>query len=350
MKNRIQLDADCSPEQLQAYAAEPSVKILQFDGRVDADALNVLAQALNDHVFPSRPDIQLRAYGFSRMPLDLGFLQHLPRLEKLSVDCCDAVVAEEAIAALPRLRELHFDVYDAAGFGFLERLPLSLDALHLGKTRKRGPDLAMLRRHPALRRLGLTGQARGIEHVATLSRLRSLHLSGMPLASLPFVRALSALEHLSLGFGAAEDLSDLSELPALRTLSLLRVKGLTDMGCIATLPQLQSLHVHDQPHVADLPVFDTPTTEISVVLGNVGLTSLDWVGRSTAIRHLAMFQMKHLSPEQVATLLQSPHSLTRLEVGLVRVADARRARESVAASGLAGPAGWWHARAWDAEG
>ncbi|SEL14186.1 hypothetical protein [Paenibacillus sp. OK003] len=77
-----------------------------------------------------------------------------------------------------------------------------------------------------------------LETIRTLSSLRSLYVSGMPLKELGYLKDLTGLRELHLSFGGAENLDSLAGMESLQLLKLLRVKGLSDLS---VLPELKNL-------------------------------------------------------------------------------------------------------------
>ena len=80
----------------------PALEVIQFhDVKPDMQTL----YNLNEFVFKSRKDITLRVYGYSGSWQDIGFLQHLPELERFDWDS-DEFFSVESLYKLKKLVHL----------------------------------------------------------------------------------------------------------------------------------------------------------------------------------------------------------------------------------------------------
>jgi hypothetical protein len=115
---RVALGADVTDRDIDQLAAAPTLKVVQFAKPPPPSVWD----RLNERLFRSRPDVQLRVYGFYGEPAcDLSFCTRMTNVENFSADCLMTAIHVEKIAAMCRLRSLSIGIFDLPSFEFLER-------------------------------------------------------------------------------------------------------------------------------------------------------------------------------------------------------------------------------------
>lgn len=340
MKKRINIDPDWTVDDIRQLAADPELGILQYgEYHIPPKAL---LQLLDQWLFRVRHDVVCRIYGFHFTAADLSVLHLLGNVRRLSVDCCTKAEHLDAIAALPALTELTLDIHEAENLAVLQQVPETLKSLQIGKTKSRKHSLSILERFGQLESLSINGQSNQLAAIATLASLRSLSVSGIPLQELNWITRLPGLQSLSLGFGGAEHLDYLSGMASLQQLDLLRVKGLADLSVLIGLPALHTLKVSDQPHLTALPDLSAARTLQRIIMDNVGLRSVSALHHAPGLQELALFQTKHLTPDDITALIQQARHLQKVCIGLQSKTQQKQLQPYLEQAGLWRNDGWWH--------
>ncbi|MBX3472637.1 MAG: hypothetical protein KF878_37775 [Planctomycetes bacterium] len=242
---------------LAELAVAPRLRALDLSGcAVDAWGLRPLVRGL---VAESLRELRLGCYTVNDEVV--GLIADLRELEALRLGGArlgDGAVA--AAAALPRLRRLELDAYDATGLGLARLGSATLERLHLATPGAELEALAgVISRCPSLRRLGLAcrpvddGVIAALTGCAALEELELGRIGGSDLrllAPLPRLRRLTLsgwatardLEALRFGFGALCELSldvtctPSNALEALTALPRLEVLRLLDRELGDTCP------------------------------------------------------------------------------------------------------------------
>ncbi|MFC9711691.1 hypothetical protein ACFTRD_26455 [Paenibacillus sp. NPDC056933] len=339
MKQRIELNPGWTREEVTALTAHPELKIVQYSEHNIPDVN--LMQILNEELFVNRPDVSFRIYGFYSQSGDLSVLKHMNHLEKLLIDCNRRVHGIEAVGALPGLKEFAFDVFEVESLDVLSLVPTTLQQLRIGKTKTKKTDLSVLNRFTELKTLSVNGHTTNIETIGTLSSLRSLYISGMPLKELGYLKKLADLHELHLSFGGAENLDSLAGMESLQLLKLLRVKGLSDLSVLPELKRLRLLAIEDQPHLTSLPSLENLTELQRIYLNNVNVENIAWAETSESLKELALLQMKHITVKTIESLIHHKR-LKRMIVHLKSAKQQKVVKQAIMAAGMWDESGWWY--------
>lgn len=212
-----------------------------------------LLQELNEICRRSSKNLEIRFYGHYGSNFDALVLNHLPDVKNLSLDCLNAISNQNAISSLEHLFAFSFGVYDFEDPQFLTTLELRrLTSLSLGENRKRNLDLRALSTCFALERLYVEGHSAGIEATASLTNLVDVTLRSFPKSqNIAFLSEVSNLRELSLVLGGRENIAEFSS-ETLRTLQILRVRGLDSIDNLKRFPNLRNLRVEDQIKLENL--------------------------------------------------------------------------------------------------
>ncbi len=186
--------------------------------------------------------------------IDLSPLRAFVNLERLWVRAAGPVTHLDALAALPKLREVQLDgpIQDVAGLSgsrSLARLTVSSSSFE-----RPGP----LRDVPALRELDLRSSynLRAIDFLADLDGLEQLTISlhahsGGDLAPMRGLRSLKVLT-IENGNSAVASVEPLAALTALESLRIDRCGSITTLAPLRALPKLRTLAVDSLGKLATL--------------------------------------------------------------------------------------------------
>jgi hypothetical protein len=189
------------PELARILADGASTLILQFSQQSAYDA-SILDQAnAACRTFGSK--VNVRFWGHYGSQFDCAYLQHLPDVRSLDLDCLDGIANTNEIAHLRLLEEFSYGVFDSDLPDLLRTQSLAgLRKLTLAPSRKNNIDLSPLADYENLEDLSLCAQARGIESIAHLHTVKRLFLSGMGKRQpLSFVGTMNGLLSLTIMLG-----------------------------------------------------------------------------------------------------------------------------------------------------
>jgi hypothetical protein len=179
-----------------------------------------------------------------------------------------------------------------------------LKSLSLHRTKSKKPSLASLARFTQLRELRLEGQAKDIEVVSGLQKLRKLTLRSVTTADLSYLRSLPKLWFLDLELGGLGSLSAIAGMESIEYLEVWQVKGLTEVDAVGALPRLQYLFLQSLARVKKLPSFARSRALRRVHLQNMrGLADVSSLATAPALAELVVYDGRHQAPEDFEPVL-----------------------------------------------
>ena len=262
MVDRITDPKRVSGEQIKEILARRIQPTIQFSkpgtSRFVLKAVNKLCALFGDK-------LQVRFYAHYGDRFDASILRHLPDVRWLSVDCLMHIDNEDEILALPKLSRLGFGVHHFDRPSFLSGLDLSrLTYLVLSENRKKNFDLSPLSDCSKLEELFLNGHTKNISAISTLPSLRTLSLGSIAKRQdLEFVNGIPQLEALTIVLGGRENIDELAH-SELRELEVIRVRALSTLGDLLRFPALTRLQVEDQLQLHSVSVAGTNLREVSL--------------------------------------------------------------------------------------
>lgn len=231
--------------------------------------------------------LEVRFYGHYGDRFDAGILTHIPAVAWLSIDSLTEITNAGQIAKLAALKHLSFGVYLFDEPNFLEELDVGrFTQLSLGGTAKQNVNLAPLRRATALKALTLGGFTKNIEVVGSLPKLTQLRLTGISKSqSLRFVGEIPNLRSLYLLLGGRQSIDEIAH-HGLEELSIVRVRGLEELGVVGRFPGLRTLVVEDQLQVRSVDVAGLSLRKLVLV----NCKNLAEIQGLEQLRHLVEFR------------------------------------------------------------
>jgi len=301
-----------SAKKVEALARERQLKFLHTSKPVKAETWDLL----NEKLFAARPDVTLQISGTSSATCDLSFLRQLPNLRSFSVNYHSKVRGIEEVACLRNLESLAVWVYSLESFDFLDAVPhRKLRSLRLGATKSRKPKLSSLLKFDRLCDLVLDGQQNDIEVISQLPQLEELVLRSVTVGGLEFLKKLKHLWLLRVVLGGISNLAALKGMNSIKSLELLRVRGVKDIAVISTLIGLQYMGLQDLPRVLAIPDLSQLRSLRRVLLENMkGLKNVSSLAKAPALEEFIYNKARGKEPDHFADLLKSK-SLKKIWVG-----------------------------------
>jgi hypothetical protein len=256
-------------------ALAPDCRTVQFSTPQSEETLRRMARLMRD-----RPDVELYVFGGVK---DLEFLKYFETLRRLHL----AV----------------WDIDDVSGFAYLGT---DFESLTFSTTHKRF-SLRFLETLPGLRSLFIQGHTKDLDVVGGLTGLRSIGLSGIPLADLSLLVPLQELTNVFVGFSKTRDLWALRDLPQLKELRILRITELAAVDIVRELVGLVSVELNWLRNVERLPNLSRLASLQSVTLDTMkGLREIAGVAAAPALQRLAVAACPSLTAESFRCLLGHP--------------------------------------------
>jgi len=216
---------------------------------------------LADRILEKRPDICFRIYGlYNEEKLDLSILKRMKNLTGLWLDfhvrdrqgSFDFNILDELIG----LRSLQLNLFDLKDYTFLKSLSKNLEELSIYADTSSGGiqfDCSWLPQYSRLHTLYLGKKAKkNIEKIGQLPNLKKLTLQGIKLDDFQFLKELE-LESLRIRWCSSRDLHQLGEFTSLKELELWRIMKLEDVSFVSRLVNLETLSFIDLKHIKELP-------------------------------------------------------------------------------------------------
>jgi len=248
-RSRVQLKPNLTRADVKRLAAEPGLRILQTASPVDRETWELI----NDELLLSRPEVEIRVYGFYSLICDLSFLSQLKNLRRFSADCLHKASGIEHLASLEKLETLSIGIYSLDNFNFLRTIPGGLRELALARTKSKRPRLDELGRFHSLQRLYLEGQQSGIEVLSNLTTLERLTLRSISTDHLGYLERLDRIWSLEVKLGGIKDFSALEGKQSLKYLELWQIRGLRDLSFISSQSGLQYVFLQALRNVIAIP-------------------------------------------------------------------------------------------------
>lgn len=211
---------------------------------------------------------------------DLDFLKHYRDIERLSI-------------SLPGVVS-----YDP-----IERFAPTLKWLGLGEAKSKKISLAFLESFAALREFGVIGNLKNFETIGKLVGLERLFLGSQSSPDLSILAGMKKLERFHLQFGSATDISPVGDLPKLKALGLMRVRGLADLSPVASIASLQYLMLEGLKQVTHLPDFGKlkKLRRVHLEIMN-GLETLEGLEKAPALEDVVVIECYKMPPQAFACL------------------------------------------------
>lgn len=310
-KHRVEFFDGLTEREVHDLTTNPNLRTLQTARPVSPQTWELLNRSL----FATRPDVELRVYGFYSSTCDLSFVKGMTNVRRFAADCLMRAVGIEHLAALEYLEELSIGVFNLDSFDFLTALPPGIKSLFLGATKSKKPRLDGLRQFRSLRTLYIEGQQRGIEVIAELHDLEDITLKSVTIPGVECVALLPRLWSLDIKLGGIQDLSAIANKESIKYLELWQIKGLADISVISSLSGLQYLFLQSLRHVTSIPDLSRLNKLRKIVLENMkGLTDVSGIGTAPVLEEFLHVSAQGFLPKQYWELLNKP-SLRQAHIG-----------------------------------
>jgi hypothetical protein len=273
---------------------DPRCQVVQFSRELEEREYGQLARFVADY-----PSVTLRAWGGVS---NLDFLRHFRSTLRFQAD-----------------------LWDLNSWEGLQYLPSELESLALGRTKK-SLSLRILQRFSNLTKLFLEGHQKDISVLTDLTTIQDLTLRSITLSGLSVLLGMKRLWSLDIKLGGTRDLTLLPQLESLKYLELWMVKGLDNLDSIASLSNLQFLSLQALRRVEALPEFDNLIQLRRVILEAMkGLRDIGRLASAPSLEELLVIDMGHLQPHDFQPLV-GRSSLRYVSIGL----GSRKKNEAVA--------------------
>ncbi|CTQ48270.1 hypothetical protein [Jannaschia donghaensis] len=272
LQTRIQWQTDADRAEVETALAAGHDLVVQFS-RPPTDAALAHVEALAQ----TNPDrVTLRFYGFhGKTPFDLALQRDLRHVRRFDLDCLDTAGNIDALADLTASTHLSLEIYELSDKDILHRIdPTSLSSLRVGDMKTKAIDGTALSRFRALETVFLSNSVKSHDGLRGLPALRHLQMRARPKDSYAFLADCPALQSLSFFLGGAPDMDEVRS-DTLTDLSVIRCRGVDDMGDLSRFPKLRHLTIEDQIRLERLDLIGAPNLESLRLINCKALARID---------------------------------------------------------------------------
>jgi len=242
-----------------------------------------------------RRDVELRLLGYAAE--DLEFLRYFSGLEKLNLQ-------------VPVIK-------DITG---LRHVADSLKEFTLAST-TRPVSLKSVAACTRLEVLHIQNQTKDFAALRSLQNLSYLGIPGISLPDLSAIQPFERLRSLFLGFCKPIDLGLIGHFAQLEAIKIVKMNNLHDLAALRLARNLKRIELAWLPHVASFPTLsELNRLDEFEVESMKSLREIDSIAAAPAIRYLALWDCKSLTPDSFKCLLGHP-TLKHLNYGVGRLKD-----------------------------
>jgi hypothetical protein len=287
---------------LANLAKDLKTSVIQFSEPLDVKTITLLEQV----VFSKRADIVLRVYGHYFQRCDLSFIEKIPSVRGLSIDCLRKVTNIDVVKRVPHLDGLHIGVFELDSFEFLDNIDRHLKRLSLYQTRSKKPRIEAIGRFTELNERFLEGQSKGIEAINELKKLEKIVMRSISTRDIEYLRYLELIWSVDIKLGGIKDLSALKSLPNLKYLEIWQVRGLSDLSVLSDLKSLQNLFIQSLPQLTVFPTISSLGKLRRIYLENLKcLMDLSELKSALALIEFNYLMAQNQNPENLIPVLEN---------------------------------------------
>lgn len=299
---QYEISSGFTKRELRRLVSNNTVKHLQFSSPLSQKEIGRLEKI----VFAERPDISLRVYGHYSTECDLKFLEQIPSLKKLSVDCLQNATGVEVVTKLRNLEMLGVGIFNLDNFDFLSEVTPDLKKLLLHSTKSKKPKIDVISRFKGLEYLYLEGQQKGIESISSLEHLKEIVLRSISTSNLEFLENKSELWSVDIKLGGIKNFDALKSLPSLKYLELWQIRGLSDLSFISNLESLQHLFIQSLKQVTKTPDTSSLKNLRRIYFENLkGLENLDTLEFTPNLEEFIYVLAQNQQPKNLLPILKN---------------------------------------------
>lgn len=304
--SRVEFSAGLETRDLEQLVNDRKVRVIQTSSPVPIP----IWDALNEGFFSRRPDVELRVYGHYTEGCDLAFASRMTNVRRFAADSLMEARNVESLAHLNSLESLSIGIFEMQDLRVLELVDPALDALSIGATRSKKPDLAPLERFKALKKLHIEGHTKSIGVLSALCDLEDLTLRSITTPDLEYLRPLDRLRSLDIKLGGIKSFTGIEEKATIKYLELWQIRGLSEINVVSSLVGLQNLFLQSLPRIEALPSLKESRALRRITLMNMkGLRDFTELERAPVLGEFALIEGNRQEPEQLIPVLQNPHLL-----------------------------------------
>lgn len=327
-KLRIPMEQYCFDEfnmiVVDEICKNPRLEVVQISEYIPEELLPTV-----NEIFKRRPDVTFRVFAFySEECCDISFIERLPDVQKLSIDCIRNVAPIDVIKSL-RLKSLRLDVHLMEDFSVLNEISEGLEELSLYKSLdgRDNLDVRWLLRFKNLKNLYIGKFKKQIEAVGKIQSLKKLTLRGISFKSYEFLKNLE-LDELRVHWCSAKGIETLGLLKNVKFLELWRINKLEDVSFLKEMSSLEKLKLQDLAQIKGFPdMSESLLNEVS--LDNLKcLTDISGLCLSPSLKKAELIGLQKLEAEDYRPILAIPNIETEyLGVGSNKKYDLIKAIE-----------------------
>jgi protein phosphatase 1 regulatory subunit 7 len=252
--------------------------ILQF---VDKSYTDKILADINELCSKFDESLCIRFYGHHSNKFDCKFLQKIPEVKCLNIDCLQSADNLQILQELSNLKRLSLGIYELQDTEILNANSLkNLTELIVTETKTKALNLEYLRHYKKLKSLRIGGHTKNIDAVGELTELEFLSLNSVKKVPVNFINKLKKLKTLNFILGGRDNLNEIEE-NEIENLEIVWVRGFNDLSCVSNFTKLKTLKIEDEiqltkihfdkifPDLTDLKILNCKTLESVTGLKNL---------------------------------------------------------------------------------
>lgn len=287
-------------EDLIKYAQNShAIERIQYSGLwFDSDQITQLKtclKAIYEQILSHHKNIVLRFYQFEKIDFDVDWIADLVGIESLSIEVDVQIKNIEKLAHFKHLQylSLNFGTHSIQDLSFLSCLNPNLQVLHVCAEKKnKKADLLPIVHFKQLKRLWVMHFEKNLDQVLSqLTDLQSLWLRSISsYHHLDFIANLKKLTHLRLDLCSFSDISGVTRLSQLASLSLFKITKVENFDFITQLTKLHHIELHT---VSQISVF--PDIDQLQYLNHIQITSCTMLHDFSALQYAPSLKAVYIS-------------------------------------------------------
>lgn len=268
---------DINDDFIHSVVNDEKIKWIQISETLPEEAYEII-----DSILKKKPQLYFRIYSLcGEHRFDISFLERMPHLKRLRIDChlvsCPNMIDFNILTKL-HLKALYLDAFDLRDYHFLQFLSTELEELTINADTMGCAiqfDCRWLLRYHSLQSLWLGRKAKkNITCITELPHLKSLSLRGIKLLNFDFLKQMN-LEKLALLWNSNHELQELKHLVTLKEIELWRINKLDNIDFMSYLINLEVIRLQDLKHITKLPDLRGLQKLDRVILDHTGIHDED---------------------------------------------------------------------------
>lgn len=236
-------------------------------------------------------DFGIRFFGHYGKSFDLKYLELIPDVKCLYIDCLMNIENIEHLKRLEHLEKLSIGIFELKETEVLSYQNLwNIEELFLTETKTKAFNLEYLKNFKNLKFLTVGDHTKNINSIGYLENLETLYLNSIKKVPISFINNLSKLKTLKFTLGSRVNIKEI-ENNEIENLEITWVRGFNDLSNISNFKKLKKLFIQDNIKLEKIEFDDKSETLKSLIISNCKtLNKLTGINKLTNLETLTIFK------------------------------------------------------------